>query len=372
MQALITRRTGGSLLTATFLSLVLAGQAAAAGWSAPTALTNSGNAGEGGLVTLGTSTAVAVYRNNSRIVVRRSTSSGGSWSSPVRLSEDGHYPAIAGRGTSVDVVWIQGERIRYARSTNSAASFGASVALSSGTYVDAGVPAVGRGPNGLVAVAWMEANKVPCCDAPWPIRVRVSINGGASFGPATTVGTGWDPVVAVGKGVVYLGYQSIIGSRTGVTIRRSNDAGASWKSSADITTSSYRSFRLSLTAAGSTAYLAYGDRDDNAEDVETSWVRVHRTSDKGMAWTRGKNLTSSALGSQASDPVVSLNGGVARVVYSRPGPTIWYSESPDGKVWSAEQQVTPGSDTPLGVGHASRSIALYAAGGNVFVRTATP
>jgi hypothetical protein len=165
-------RTGASILTATFLSLVLATQAVAATWSQPTALTKSGKAHAGGVVTLGTSQVIAAYLNNGRVVVRRSTDSGATWLARQRLAKNARAPAIAGRGTNVDVVWVnKNGRVRYARSTNSGASFRPTVALSP-EFIKVRSPKVARGPNGLVVVAWTQQFA--------EVHARISTNGGAS------------------------------------------------------------------------------------------------------------------------------------------------------------------------------------------------
>jgi hypothetical protein len=128
-------RASFSVTGAVLLSLLLAGQSMAASWGA-VPLSSSGQAYTGGLVTLGTSTAVAVYEDNRAVLVRRSTNSGASWKAPLRLAATSGAPAIAGRGTNVDVVWMKSTSevssvIRYARSTNSGGTFRSSVRLSS-------------------------------------------------------------------------------------------------------------------------------------------------------------------------------------------------------------------------------------------------
>lgn len=246
------------------------------------------------------------------------------------------------------------------------------------TSISVQAPAVGRGPAGVVAVSWQQANRVPCCDAPWPIRVRVSTDGGVTFGTSKTLAYGWEPLVAVGDGVVYVA----VSSPTSMSIHRSTDGGATWTASAEFPLSTYGTAGKSITAVGKVAYVAYGDYvisdDDNDANPSTGWVRYHRTSDRGKTWSAGTNLTSSAKGSGANDPVLSLKSGVLRVIYQRPGEVVVYRQRPEGGSWTAEQQVSPGAgyERPAGVGHATRTVVLYtaesASAENVFVRTGTP
>jgi hypothetical protein len=390
MLARTTRRTGASIITATLLSLVLASQAVAATWYQPVPLTSSGRAVAGGLVTLGSSKAVAVYENNGRIVVRRSTNSGATWLSPLRLADNADAPAIAGKGTSVDVVWAKSERVRYARSTNSGTSFRAPMALSPKNKLVM-APTVARGPNGLVIVAWLQVNSLNDLggDAPWNVRVRVSTNGGASFGTARTLGQGWQVVAAAGNGVAYVafdGFRSPMSSDPVIQVHRTVDGGASWKAPAHLSVKTLLRgmWGMSLTAAGKQAYLAYTDTID--DDGETPlWIRYRRTTDKGKTWSAARDLTS-RTGQDTFDPQISLKGGVVRVAFAR-GPgfaqTVYYTQSGNGLTWTPMEKVTVGVDEhAAGVGHATRIIVLYTGfdaasdGGlrksDVFVRTGSP
>jgi hypothetical protein len=359
---------------------MLTGQAVSATWSTPVALTSWERSSAGGLVALGSSTAIAVYTEESgysdvpnRIYARRSTNSGASWRPPVLLSGDGRSPAIAGRGSSADVVWTASNgRVRYARSTDGGATFGTSLALSSSGR-EAWRPTVARGPNGRVAVAWE--------DDAGAVRVRVSKNGGASFGSVktlTTVSTQAGTAVAVGKGVVYVAY--VVGNDDQkVRVKRSRDSGASWSSAVAITDNG-AARGVSITAAGSHAYVAY-------TGPNSGWgqVRYRRTTDKGATWSKLMDLSPAAWSS--SNPHISLKGGVLRAVFDRCTPEwdicgnerVFYRESANGTSWAPAQRVSPtnlwGAWDPS-VGFAGRILVLYNAeqegGIQPHVRRGTP
>jgi hypothetical protein len=374
-------RTGGSILTAAFLTLVLATQAIAATWSQPIPLTSSGKAYAGvpGLVTLGTSHVVAAYLNNGRVIVRRSTNGGATWLAPQRLALDAISPAIAGRGTSVDVVWYKNSRVRYARSTNSGASFRTTVALSPGIKIFGGA-AVGRGANGLVVVAWMQATRM-IVDGPFDVYARVSTNGGASFGQARLLGEGHSLLsrlhgkqlsVAAGTGVAYVAYSGWDDIDYGVHVRSTRDGGGSWAPSTFF--AGQYSPALSMTAAGRQAYVAYeryADYCDNDGCIYENWIEYRRTTDRGSNWSAARNLTMPDHG-YAGNPVISLKGGVVRAAFQRSmDGNIWYSQSSNGLSWTPPEQVSP-NGAPAGVGHATRIIVLYSNEDNVFVRTGSP
>ena len=371
---------------AVLLSIALSSQVLAATWSTPVALTSAGDLGPGGgLVTLGTSTAVAVYARDG-IIVKRSTNSGQTWSSAVRLA-DGVTPSVSGRGQNVDLVWRLNERIRYTRSGNYGKTFGASIALSP-TGVKVAFPSVARGPDGLVVAAWMQAKRTPCCDSFWPIFARVSTNGGNSFAPAQRVGFGWQVVTAVGKGVVYV---AIDGAATngdlGLVLRRSLDAGATWNENTFPWAHSdeliVRPRDLSMTAGGKYAYVAYQDltlAGPPEDPIMEGFVGYRRTSTKGASWSAARSLTPPG-GPTEHNGVVTLESGVLHAAFRRSDAGVWYTRSSDGLAWSAAEQAVARSareEYMMGVGKATRLVILYSAidwnayREDVFVVTGTP
>lgn len=371
----------GALPGAVLLSLVLAGQSVAATWAAPFALTAWPSSVAGDLVTLGSSAAVAVYAEHpadfvgpSSVFARRTTDSGASWAAPTLLSTDGSFPAVAGYGSSVDVVWNKGNgRIRYARSTDGGATFGSSIALSPlGRY--AWRPSVARGPDGVVAVVWEDVQS-------GAVRVRVSTNGGAAFGAARTLATAGDELgvaAAVGRGVIYIAYH--VGS-DGLRVRRSIDAGATWGGAAVISNASTGE-GIDITAAGHAAYVAY--TVPNAAP-NFSRIRYRATSNSGASWSSQRNL--SPLTWTTAYPQIELKGGVLRASFLRCTPEfdicvdnrVLYRQSANGVSWAAAERVSPTSlwdAYPAGIGFAGKILALYTgigpSGDQPFVRAGTP
>jgi hypothetical protein len=236
----------------------------------PISTSGEGFASRGSLATVGASTALAVYDEYdgvaSRVYLRRSTDSGRNWGAAtlVSTSTTAARPAIAAFNTDVDVVWAEGSgcggiggscRIRYARSTDGGATFGASIALSPSTGA-AGYARVARGSNGRVVVAWTD----------WTtgrVQARVSTTGGASFGGAKAIVTtsndpfdddvreAW-PAVAVGKGVIYVAYFK---NWYTVQVRRSLDNGASWATAKKIAGNGNGWEQLDAVAQGTAAYV---------------------------------------------------------------------------------------------------------------------
>ncbi len=343
-------RTGfGSTTLALLLTAVVAGQAAGATW---TKVQVASGASLSGLATLADGTALVAYEKcvgggfcSSRTYVKRSTDGGATWGSRWTLPGAAYSAAIAGRGTNVDLAWNDenDDGLKYARSTDSGISFGEPMLITS--HYTAGEPALARGPGGLVVVAWGE----------WPqfdfkVSARVSTNGGASFGPKTSWSTsesGTDlSSVAAGDGVVYVAHTNRAGASL---VRRSLDGGASWTKALTIDDTPFV-YQPVISAAGSEALVAYGTVDaDEHQDV-----RYRRTTNKGVSWSPSLHLAPESA--SAYDPVLSMQGGVARVLFATDH-GLFYMESDDGLEWSSPERVHRRNDGL--VGYAGRPIVAH-------------
>ena len=375
-------RLGLSGGIAVLLALAVVGQTLAAAWSTPIPFSTSHRAWANGLVALGGSTAVAAYSEYNpigKVFVRRSTDGGQTWSQRKRLSSLdvwSGFPDIAGRGTFVDVVWMHygqdAYRLKYARSTDGGASYQTPVTIASG---NAYLPSVARGPNGLVAIGWRKGSSNE-------LYVRVSTDGGVSFGAPTLVGAtsvatdGYPEVaLAAGNGVVYAAYLT---SFSRIRVRRSLDGGVTWSPALRVTNYTAETSRFDITAAGANAYIAYVDNRDQPH------IRYQRTLDKGATWSDPFKLTlPSAF--DANDPVVNLTGGVLRAAYEAcldevcSETSVYYRDSSDGLHWSPAEIVSTHVGAyaqPGGVAFAGGALVLYDAGESdpdyapdVYVRT---
>lgn len=344
-----------SLPLALGLVLILATHVMAAGWSLPVKVLSrpDTHALPTGLVAPAGSTAVVVYEtcNNSgtcySVEVRRTTDGGASWEPAVVLSNDGYFSSMAGRGANADVVWVNNDNtVRYARSTNGGQSYARAKKIAFAEHL--GETSIARGPSGLVAIGWVQNS--------WTgkVNVRVSTDGGSSFGPTHTVVTGiYEPGirVAAGNGVVYVAY---VKNQT-LLVRRSTDAGASWstphKLSEQIVGASQEQF--SVTADRSDVYVAYVH--------ESGSLRYRHSVDKGVTWSAELQLLKADR--YASTPRLALEGGVLRAVF-RASNGLFYRESQDGVTWSQRELV---SETGYGafVGFAERPLVVYAAAAGI-------
>ena len=361
-----SRRSALAVPGAILLSLLIASQTLAAHtWSARIALTTSGGGFPFGVIGLNSTTAVAAYvewnGSGYDVNVKRSTTSGSSWTGPITLSTDGYFPAISGMDPFVDVAWEQNGVVRYARSIDGGVSYLPSIALSNPAFpLDV---SVARGAGGLVVVAWQNGNSNA-------IRARVSTDGGVSFGPTAAFTSNIQSQgtsVAAGDGVVYVAYKT---RYYRLVVRRSLDGGATWSAPFVATSDAYGVHgNFSITAVDDHAYLAFTD-----DHPSNAWgtVRYRRTLDSGANWSSERNLAPSTWKTESPD--IELQGGGLRAAFNRRGSggsccSIYYRQSTNGLTWATSEFVDSSGFDPS-LTKAGNVIVLFQVGtGDAVVRT---
>jgi hypothetical protein len=291
----------------------------------------------GRVVGLSGTNAVVAFADGDHgaIRVRRTTNSGATWLPAVTLSTSSlRGPSIAGVGSRVDVVWVKGGRLRYARSIDSGATFGTSRALSP---ADRSVtrPVVAHGPKGVVGVLWEDADD-------GRIRVRISKDHGATFGPIREIGfSGADleSEMGIGTGVIHVAY--VAGSQ--LRLRRSLDGGATWKPYVVLSRRVAR-FPISIAVDGTTAVVGYTER---YAVTGFDRVRYRRTEDRGSTWAAARSVAVDTWYTNSLH--VALHDGTLHAAFSRcfqdaelcVQPRVQYRSSTDGVSWSAAARVSP-------------------------------
>ena len=323
-------------------SLAIAGTALGASWAPPIALSSADNGSYADVASLDSQHQVAAYVESGaddHLFTRTSANGGASWGTPLPISDHGIAPALSAEGMNVDLVWNSSNngRVLYARSIDGGVSFGAPMTLSPAGRFN-WVPAVGRGPGGLVAVAYVDV-------VSGDVIVRVSTNGGTSFGPRVVLepnGEEQSIAVAVGDGIIYVAYS--IGFEK-LRLRSSSDAGAHWNTPAVITNNLFDD-RYSLAASGDHAYIGYS-RSTNATTFTQAQYR--RTINGGNTWSSPIALASSAWSTW--EPDLALAGGVLRAAFTRCTADFdvcvdnrsYYRQSSDGINWGSAQRISPKS-----------------------------
>jgi hypothetical protein len=369
---------------ACILVLAVPGESLAITWGSVRTLTTGGDAWgyPGALAVSSSTTAHAVFEQvgedatGSRswgVYYRRSTSSGSTWETPLRLSRasvgEAGTPTIDASGNGVNAVWLEGDDIiagndaavMTRRSTDAGVTWGPAVQLNPDLDVP-GYPRVARSGS-KVAVAWTNART-------GKVTIRISTDGGATWGAAKAIATSsnkpfggtiyeaW-PAVAWGTGMLYVGYTSA--SRT-VRILRSSNTGASW-SSATLSSSADGKAPPSVAATGSTVMVGYGARSST-----DYWTVLRRSTDKGAHWGGTISLNpSSSYRSWA--PVLAVRGSRWMAVYEKCSSstcsrtnTYYRASTSSGSSWSSPTTASSRKRTwawPGDVDVAGKTLVLY-------------
>jgi hypothetical protein len=354
-----------ALALGTCLAIALAGQVNAATWNPPIPLSTSREGWGAKVVAAGGTSAVALFWHfpSRGVFVRRTTDAGATWAPALEIAPAGVNPAIASRGTMVGVVWSGKGGIKFRRSLNGGVTFAPTVDVGSRSGFS---PAVSIGSSGVVAVAWASDRDGSDEGVPGKIKVKVSTDGGQTFGPPVVLaignGIGY-PTVAVGDGVVYVAYMG----NPGIFVRTSRDNGTTWSTPSKF--ARFSKYVPLLVADGSEAYLSY---------ISGIGGKYRRTTDKGETWSGLMYVTSASYAS--SVPIIAF-GGPHVIATQHVGGRIVYRDSPDGVSWSRSQTVwsPPVEQPPIGllggVAYPGRPLVVYvllggeSAGWDVYART---
>ncbi len=318
------RAVAGALL----MSLALSGQALGATWSSPKTLATSDASFLDGLVALSNGTALVVYVECAppdscyAVKVRRSTDGGATWEQPTTIAPDrSYFASISGRGSSVDVTYEHAGQIMYVRSRDSGETFGRHKRLA---FTDGGDTSVDRGPGGVVAVSWTNSFSTGA------IKARVSLDGGASFGPRNVVTPNSDTVgqrTAVGDNVAYVIYP--LGGD--LYVNRTLNNGTSWGEPSLITDglsgAAYKEF--DIAASGDNAYIIYASTNGS--------IRMRRSPNKGETWS--PETVVNPRDRFGSGPRVDVSGGLIRAAYNA-SDGLYYRQSVDGATWSGPERIS--------------------------------
>ena len=359
-------------------------------WSTNRALTGAGT-GWASRGALAVSSSTVVHAAFEQYVLgswgayyRRSSNSGSTWGTAIRLSRasvgEAGAPSVAAWGSSVDAVWLESDDIlagmdtvvMYRRSTDAGASWSAAVALTP-AQESAGMPRIAR-RGSLVVLTWTN-------EANGRVYSRASTNGGVAWAPrvllATTtrkVGSQREgfPVVALGTGVAYVAYYSA--TKT-LRIRRSTNNGASWASPLTLSTSG-DGWDPGIAASGSTVIVGYAAA--TSTDV---WTVIRRSKDKGAHW--GSVVSLAPKSSYPSfSPVLAVRGTRWMAVLERctsnscSSSDAFYRSSRDaGSTWSTTTKASSRHrkyEMPAGVDVATKTLVMYvdysSTGQDVYVR----
>jgi len=318
---------------------------------------------------------------------RRSANSGVTWGTPIILSRgnvgEAGVPSVDAAGNAVDAVWVEGDDIisgldsvvMYRRSTDGGLTWLPAVQISP-TLGAAGLPRVLHAASGHVLVTWTDEISAR-------IYARLSTNSGASFGATVQLGTTTNrpfnnqklfeayPMAAAGTGIISVVFDTAANS---VKIRNSTNGGSTW--GAAITLAANANGQApSVAAAGSTVLVGYG-----AQTSSAAWTLARRSTNMGVSWSSPITLSSSS-GPPSFTPVLTYRANGFRAAFERctsstcsQSATI-YRGSTTGATWGTAIAVSVRKrtyDYPADIDIATNVVVLYddvnSSSGDVYVR----
>jgi hypothetical protein len=288
-----------SLVAALVLMAILPARAATFSPDAPRRLTSSGRgtAFARALVRTGPDSAAVVFSDigggRRRVFVRRTSDDGLTWDARTRISGPGRasHAAVGGDAQGISVAWAEGRDCQRGPCRVWVAS-----SLDGGQTFTARRPLTRRGVPGIIQVA-RSGQLVVIGFTDWRsgrMRLRVSHDGGATFAAPVSLGTTQNRPfsgtlldglvsVAIGDGVSHVAY---FDRPHRLRVRRSLDDGATWGPSQRLGDSSvYGVFGLSLVAGGDDAVIAYTDRSRGFK------VKTQVSLDRGVYWRRATRVS---------------------------------------------------------------------------------
>lgn len=332
----VWRETGGKAL---FSRSTNSGQT----FSTPIQIFKVATSGQGNPLVAASGSNVYVVRSASpkpnqprQIFFKRSTNSGASFGNQVQVSSasfgaGGESMAIS--GASVYLCWLQRvgsyNDVFVARSTDGGASFSAPVNLSNtpGDAQDLVLAAEGSG----VHVAWTEGSS--------PTREIFyigSTDGGVSFGNVINVSNsaadGWGPAIAVSGLNAYLSWVE-----AKIRFAVSTNGGMTFSAPVDLSVGTLgNAQKPRVAASGNAVQVIWGSDSPGNDDI------FHRAStDGGVIFGAESNLSFSPTHSR--DGFVAVNGTNVSIAWAEAGEIFLVHSGNDGATFGAAVNVSTSS-----------------------------
>jgi hypothetical protein len=302
--------------------------------------------------------SIAVYGNNIHVVwqdhrdgdaevyYKRSTNSGVTWSTDLRLSPPGDYsgtPTIALYQSAIHIFWVD-QRIApldifYVRSTDNGATWQPEVQLTT-DIMDSQYPSVSvSGSN--VYLAWEDNRHVPNKEVYFKRSTNAGLNWSSEMRLTNDTMISNDVSIASIGQNIHLAWVSGTGNSE-IYYRNSTNGGINWSAEQRMTNDPAISFYPCIAVSGQNINLFWSDgRDGNYE------IYFKRSTDGGAVWSNDSRLTNAANNSISPNAVAF--GQLIAVVWPDLRLNfykIYYKVSTNGGLnWSSDLLLSPMANT---------------------------
>jgi len=282
------------------------------------------------------------------VILAFAVSINAQWQSDVRLTNNPGYSfttgnnsrCVASNGNIVHVFFSDNRdgnsEIYYKRSIDAGVNWGSDTRLTNSPDSSA-FPSVALSGSAL-HIVWQDKR-----NGHFEIYYKRSMDDGNTWGADTrlTVNTSSDdysPSLAVSGNVLHLVWQRN-GFGAGAYYKRSTDAGLSWGSDFQFTSTSYIP---SISASGSLVHIVWVYGSDSTYNTY-----YRRSTDEGSTWSSG-TVISSVSSARYNPPSISSTGSNVHLVWNhKVSPlgiwTIYYKNSTNGGIsWQADNWLVNG------------------------------
>ena len=263
------------------------------------------------------------FAPNYEVYYKRSTNRGVSWESEIRISdgyENSQYPSIAASGSTVHIVWTEGNSVFYKRSSDGGVTW---LGSANGILLAEGImPAISL-TGTYIHIVFQKDDEIYYVN---------SINDGLSWGAATRLtydaAISRNPGISVSGNNIHIVWHDIRDGNYEIYYKKSGDGGLNWETDKRLTNDSYTSYHPSVFASDSIIHVVWYDVIYNYR------VLYKKSLDGGANWEADVLLENSDAGG-SFNPSVTAFGTYVLVVWedTRDGNSeIYYTRNPSGNV----------------------------------------
>ncbi|MGB0383472.1 MAG: exo-alpha-sialidase, partial [Ardenticatenaceae bacterium] len=298
------------------------------------------------------------------IYFARSTDSGATWSSNVKVNDDSsllhqYTPSVGvdGSGTLM-LAWYDqrngNDDIYFARSTNNGTSWSANVKLNdnSGTSSEQ-YPSLAVDSNGNAVAVWQDARDIVnniysarSSDSGQTWQTNVKINDD----PSTT--GQYNPSMAVdANNTLYAVWQDERHSSSDIFFARSTDGGTTWLANTKVISETGSAWQgipsLGVDSLGNSIVVAWQDQRDGGIDD----IYFARSTDSGMTWGTNVKVNDDNTSKVQHNPSIAINPDGTTIYLAwederNNNRDIYFASSTDGgSTWGANVKVNDDSGT---------------------------
>ncbi len=259
----------------------------------------------------------------------RSTDNGVTWQPEVMITTDlmnSQYPSVSVSGNNIFLCWeddrdISTKEVYFKRSTNAGVNWSSDIRLTNDTSQTSRISVASFGQN--IHVAWISGS------VSTEIYYKSSTNGGINWSADQRMtndpGSSGFPNIAVSGQSVNLFWNDSRDGNIEIYFKRSSDGGASWSSDTRLTNEINNSLNPSAVALGPLLFLVWQDMRLNMYKIYSKF-----STNAGVSWSADMLISPEPNNGQTGNPSIDVSDTAVHVIWEdfRYGnPEIYYKKN---------------------------------------------